>query len=48
VLRYLKEANLQADLRKCEFHVKKTKYLGFIISAKGIAVDPEKVLAVCD
>ena len=48
VLRYLKAANLQADLRKCEFYVKETKYLGFIVSTKGIAIDLEKVLAIRD
>lgn len=31
VLKRLREAGLQADLTKCEFHVEKTKYLGFII-----------------
>ena len=48
VLQRLKEADLQANLQKCKFHVEKTKYLGFIVSTEGIAVDPEKVLAVRD
>ena len=30
-------------IHKCEFNVKQTKYLGFIISIDGIAVDPSKV-----
>jgi hypothetical protein len=37
---------LQADIKKCEFHIIYTKYLGFIISTEGIEVDPEKVAIV--
>jgi hypothetical protein len=39
----LREAGLQADIKKCEFHVRKTKYLGFIVGGDGIEVDPEKI-----
>jgi hypothetical protein len=46
VLQRLREAGLQADIKKCEFHVTETKYLGFIIGTDGIAVDPEKIAAV--
>ena len=46
VLDRLRAAGLQADIRKCEFGVTRTKYLGFIISTEGLAVDPEKVSAV--
>ncbi|RAL60082.1 hypothetical protein DID88_000708 [Monilinia fructigena] len=46
VLARLESAELQADLKKCEFNVKRTKYLGFIISTHGIEVDPEKVEVV--
>jgi hypothetical protein len=46
VLQRLRDAGLQADLKKCEFGVKRTKYLGFIITTDGIEVDPEKVSAV--
>jgi transposase InsO family protein len=42
VLQRLRDAGLQADIRKCEFGVTRTKYLGFIISTDGIEVDPEK------
>lgn len=48
VLERLREAGLQADLKKCEFHVTKTKYLGFIVGTDGLAVDPMKVAAVRD
>ena len=46
ILQRLRDAGLQADIKKCEFNVKRTKYLGFIISTKGIEVDPEKVSVV--
>jgi hypothetical protein len=36
-------AGLQADIKKCKFHVRKTKYLGFIVGEDGIEVDPEKI-----
>jgi predicted aspartyl protease len=43
VLDRLRGAGLQADIRKCEFSVTRTKYLGFIISTNGIEVDPGKI-----
>ena len=47
VLSKLQEAGLQVDIKKCEFEVKSTKYLGFIIEAgKGISMDPNKVAAI--
>ena len=46
VLQRLHEAGLQADIKKCEFNVIRTKYLVFIISMDGIKVDPEKVAVV--
>ncbi|KAJ8105804.1 hypothetical protein ONZ43_g7278 [Nemania bipapillata] len=48
VLEKLREAGLQADIKKCEFHVEETKYLGFIVGKDGIKVDPEKVAVVRD
>jgi len=47
VLTRLKEAGLYVDIKKCEFEVKTTKYLGFIIEAgKGTRMDPEKIKAI--
>jgi hypothetical protein len=48
VLERLRAAGLYADIDKCEFGVKNTKYLGFIVSTDGVAVDPVKVEAVAD
>ena len=46
VLTKLQEARIQADVDKCKFHVTETKYLGLIISTKGIKMDPSKVDAI--
>jgi len=48
VLQRLHEAGLQADIRKCEFSVTQTKYLGFIVSIHGLGVDPEKIQAITE
>jgi hypothetical protein len=46
VLEKLKSAGLQANIKKSEFFVIKTKFLEYIISTEGIAVDPDKISAV--
>jgi hypothetical protein len=46
VLERLRNAGLQVDIKKCEFGVKRTKYLGFIVTTEGIEVDSEKVEAI--
>ena len=46
VLERLRNAGLQIDLKKCEFHVTRTKYLGFIINTNGIKVDLDKISVV--
>ena len=46
VLDRLRKAGLQADIRKSEFSVKRTKYLGFIIGTNDIKVNPEKISVV--
>ena len=49
VLERMGEAGLQIDIKKSEFFVQSTKYLGFIIEAgKGIRMDPEKVKAILE
>jgi hypothetical protein len=46
MLEKLRLAGLQANIKKSEFSVIKTKFIGYIISINGIAVDPDKVLAI--
>lgn len=42
----IRTANLKINPKKCAFLKQKVKYLGYVISAEGIATDPEKVSAV--
>ena len=47
VLTKLQEGGLTLDITKCEFEVKRTKYLGYIIDVeRGISMDPDKVKAI--
>nr|KYP46662.1 Retrovirus-related Pol polyprotein from transposon 17.6 [Cajanus cajan] len=46
VLEILKAKQLYAKLSKCEFWLDEVKFLGHVISAEGIAVDPTKVESV--
>jgi len=46
VLDRLRKAGLQADIKKSEFHVQRTKYLGFIISIDSIKTDLEKTVVI--
>ena len=46
VLQCLKKAGLQADIKKSEFSVQSIKFLSFIISIEGIAMNSDKVSVV--
>ncbi|XP_027932731.1 uncharacterized protein LOC114188336 [Vigna unguiculata] len=46
VLSVLREKQLYAKLSKCEFWMNEVQFLGHVISAQGIVVDPAKVDAV--
>jgi len=46
VLERLRKAGLQVDIKKSEFNVTRTKFLGFIISTDNIKVNPEKVTVI--
>jgi hypothetical protein len=48
VLQRLRDTGFQADIKKSEFKVIYTKYLGFIISTGGIEVDPDKIAVIKD
>jgi hypothetical protein len=42
----VKKVGLTLKATKCEFHMHKTEYLGYIIALEGISMDPKKVRAV--
>jgi hypothetical protein len=46
ILQKLYNISLQADIKKYEFSIIRTKYLGFIILTNNILVDLEKVFIV--
>ena len=46
VFQRLQEAGLQVDLKKSEFSVTWTKFLGLIVTTKGIEMDPEKIKVI--
>uniref|UniRef100_A0A2N9IYE9 Reverse transcriptase domain-containing protein n=1 Tax=Fagus sylvatica TaxID=28930 RepID=A0A2N9IYE9_FAGSY len=46
VLDVLRKEKLYANLKKCSFCLDKVVFLGYVVSAKGIAVDEEKVKAI--
>ncbi len=48
VLQQLINTSLQANIKKCEFGVTKTKFLRFIILTDNIKVDPAKVSVIQD
>ncbi|EED23163.1 gag/polymerase/env polyprotein, putative [Talaromyces stipitatus ATCC 10500] len=48
VLERLKTAKLQVKLKKCEFHVQETDFLGHRITQEGIQTEKEKVQAIRD
>ena len=48
VLQRLREHQLYAKFSKCEFCLKQVGFLGHVLSAEGIAVDPSKVKDVLD
>ena len=43
VLAVLREHQLYGKLSKCEFWLEEVQFLGHVISAQGIAVDPSKI-----
>ncbi|KAA3482923.1 reverse transcriptase [Gossypium australe] len=48
VLQTLRDKQLYAKFSKCEFWLREVRFLGHIVSAEGIRVDPSKISAVVD
>ena len=46
VLQVLREHQLYAKFSKCEFWLTEVKFLGHVVSASGVSVEPEKVEAI--
>ena len=46
VLQILRERQLYSKLSKCQFWLDKVAFLGHVISAEGISVDPQKIEAI--
>ena len=46
VLQLLRDHQLYAKFSKCEFWLTKVSFLGHVVSASGVSVDPEKVEAL--
>ena len=46
VLNRLYKENMPVAIEKCEFHTKKTDFIGFIIKLKQISIDLKKIKAI--
>ena len=46
VLQLMRDHQLYSKFSKCEFWLTEVKFLGHVVSASGVSVDPEKVEAV--
>jgi hypothetical protein len=48
ILQRLREANIQADVDKCEFHIIETKFLDMIIDRDDIKMNLEKIKVIVE
>ncbi|XP_016752390.1 uncharacterized mitochondrial protein AtMg00860-like [Gossypium hirsutum] len=48
VLQILKKKQLYAKFSKCEFWLQEVTFLGHVVSAEGVRVDPRKIEVVLD
>ena len=48
VLQTLRKNKLYANFDKCDFYQKEIQYLGHVISAEGIIIDPEKTKSIME
>jgi len=48
VLEKLYNKNIPIAIEKCEFHTRKTNFVGFIIKPRQISIDPKKIKAIIE
>jgi esterase/lipase superfamily enzyme len=48
ILQRLREANIQVDVNKCEFHITETKFLEMIVDRDDIKMNLEKIRAIVE
>lgn len=48
VLKLLIDNSLYVKMEKCDFHVKETKFLGFVVSTEGLSMDNDKLKSILD
>jgi hypothetical protein len=48
ILQRLREANIQADVDKCEFHTTETKFLEMIVDRDDTKINLEKIKAIVE
>jgi hypothetical protein len=48
VLQRLRDARLFVKLSKCEWHTRRTEYLGYIVSSDGISIDKDRVKTISE
>ena len=46
VLKQLRKFSLFANLKKCRFHQEEVRFLGYVVSSKGIRIEDERIEAV--
>ena len=46
ILQYLRDHHLYVKFSKCEFCLTEVRFLGHVVSASGVSVDPKKVEAM--
>jgi hypothetical protein len=48
VLQDLLANGIYCKLEKCQFHMDRTSFLGFIVSSDGISMDPDRIASIAD
>ena len=46
VLQRLADKKMPVAIKKCEFHMTKTEFCGFIIKLEKLSIDPKKIEAI--